>query len=1071
MLEGLHIHRFTSLPKEAIGFLPSNHSLPASHPITEPRASASGCLLRRAHVQAGFPSLALLFLSAIFCTAQQTPVAPPTPTAQPPSPTAAGIPPTKLTTGTQEVVVDLVVRDKKGNLVRDLTPDDLTITDSGSPAKIKSLRLVSGTQPKAEADSKDTARPVRLVSLVFEHYGPDSGQLARETANEIFKVDSAATIFFAVMQVDRRLKLMQYFTTDKTLLRNAVESACLGARSRYRTDVATAEKGVAALGGPGGAGDQKLAAGDTRGVSPQDMTMASMMIKALQDSDQTARDTQSRPTLGALQALAQQLGTLPGRKTIVYFSEGLPLTAAGKQQLLATINAANRANVGIYVIDVTGLSMATRTEAGREMLAAAAQAGMNNRSQSVSTSPQLGAPGVNVVPAAGGSLGSVSASQVKAGDRSEDIATSDNQASLMELAKATGGAYVGETNDLRKPARRMIEDLAVYYEATFEPQNPKYDGSFHPLGVQVQRKNVIVQARNGYVALPPGTPPDVQPFEVGLVKSLSEPELPKQLDFHSDVVRFAKEPAGVTASLVVELPLNQLEFHEDGNSKTFEVHPRILAMLRNESGQVIKRFSQDLPYHGASQAMAHMREGVYTFQRSFMAPPGTYTLEVAITDGLGDKTGCMRTTIKIPDPVHGADLSSLSLVQRYESINDKDSQEPFRYQNNRVVPSLQRVIVKEKTPSIATFFVIYPDAKLTEKPKLELELTRRGELLGRILMELPTTTSPGPIPYIATIPSASLPPGPYELNAIVTHGTQTVEQKTTFIIDGPEPTPLMARATAPAAGKAEGPSGGEPDIPNTTPYVTEKPTIKITRIENATQPPESEQKRIIEVARQRALDYQDTLPNFTCLQVTRRLVDSSGKKNWRVKDNFTELLRYQDKQEVRQTMEVNGVKVQGPRLKLGGVMSSGELGGLMKAVFDEKAKAAFTWTELASLGNQTCHVYKFHVARSNSNYSLAAGSHAQNEMVVAFHGLIYIDSNSYAIRRISIEAESVPSAFPVQESAITVDYDVVAVGEHDYMLPVSAEMLVRMGRRSLVRNEITFRDYRRFGAESNIKFN
>ncbi len=968
--------------------------------------------------------------------------------------------------------MDLVVRDKHGNLVRDLTPADMEITDAGLPVKINSLRLIAGGQPK-EPDAKDAARAVRLVSLVFEHYGADAGQLARETADEIFKANTAATLFFSVMQVDRRLRLVQYFTTDKTLLRNAVESACLGARSRYRSDVDAAEKNVTSM---NGGDNQRLAVGDTTGVSVTDMTMASMMIKALQDSEQTSRDTQSRPTLGALQALAQQLGTLPGRKSVVYFSEGLPLTATGKQQLLATINAANRSNVGIYVIDVTGLSMASRAEAGRQMLAAAAQAGANNVGPQTSGSTAgLGIPGgataVSMTPA-----GLVTSAQVKAGDRIEDINTSDSQGSLMELSKSTGGSYIGDSNDLRKQARRLIEDLAVYYEATFQPENPKYDGSFHPLAVKLQRKGLTVQARNGYLALPPGTPPDVQPFEVGLVKSLSEIELPKRLDFHTDVVRFGKEPSGVAASLVVELPLSQLEFREDGNSKTFEVHPKILVMLRNESGQVFKKFSQDLAYHGASQAMAHMRDGVYTFQRSFTAPPGNYILEAAITDGLGDKTGAVRSAINIPAPSAGADVSAISLVQRYESLSDKDTQEPFRYQNSRVVPSLQRLIVKEKTPTVATFFVIYPDLKLSEKPKLELEVSRRGELLGRIPMELPATTAPGPIPYIASLPSASLPPGPYELSAIVTQGGQTAEQKTTFTIDGVETAPETATArAAPVAGnRGDGPDIPEPAASSSagnTAYVTEKPSIVITRVENASRPPEAEQTRIIEIARQRALDYQDTLPNFTCLQVTRRLVDSSGKKNWRVKDNITELLRYSDKQEVRQTLEVDGVKVQGPRLKLGGVLSSGELGGLLNAVFDPKAKAAFTWKDLANLGNQTCHVYSFHVNRPNSSYSLEAGSHAQNARVVAFHGLIYIDANSYAIRRISIEAEDVPATFPVQESSIMVDYDVVAVGAHDYMLPISAEMLVRMGKRGLVRNEINFRDYRRFGAESSIKFN
>jgi len=51
-----------------------------------------------------------------------------------------------------------------------------------------------------------------------------------------------------------------------------------------------------------------------------------------------------------------------------------------------------------------------------------------------------------------------------------------------------------------------------------------------------------------------------------------------------------------------------------------------------------------------------------------------------------------------------------------------------------------------------------------------------------------------------------------------------------------------------------------------------------------------------------------------------------------------------------------------------------------------------------------------------------------------------------------------------------VNYDVVQIGEHEHMLPVSAEVMARMGRRSTVKNEIVFRDYRRFGAESSIQF-
>jgi hypothetical protein len=49
-----------------------------------------------------------------------------------------------------------------------------------------------------------------------------------------------------------------------------------------------------------------------------------------------------------------------------------------------------------------------------------------------------------------------------------------------------------------------------------------------------------------------------------------------------------------------------------------------------------------------------------------------------------------------------------------------------------------------------------------------------------------------------------------------------------------------------------------------------------------------------------------------------------------------------------------------------------------------------------------------------------------------------------------------------------VDYDYVAIGAHDHLVPVQASVIVTHGRRKVVQNEIVFRNYKRFASEAKI---
>jgi hypothetical protein len=88
--------------------------------------------------------------------------------------------------------------------------------------------------------------------------------------------------------------------------------------------------------------------------------------------------------------------------------------------------------------------------------------------------------------------------------------------------------------------------------------------------------------------------------------------------------------------------------------------------------------------------------------------------------------------------------------------------------------------------------------------------------------------------------------------------------------------------------------------------------------------------------------------------------------------------------------------------------------------------------------------------------------------VPAYHGLIFVDRALGAVVRISLEAE-LPASFPIQQVHDTLDYDLAAISGREYLLPLKAIVRMREGK-LLSKNEVEFRLYRKFSAESVLKF-
>ena len=90
------------------------------------------------------------------------------------------------------------------------------------------------------------------------------------------------------------------------------------------------------------------------------------------------------------------------------------------------------------------------------------------------------------------------------------------------------------------------------------------------------------------------------------------------------------------------------------------------------------------------------------------------------------------------------------------------------------------------------------------------------------------------------------------------------------------------------------------------------------------------------------------------------------------------------------------------------------------------------------------------------------------ELKPGYHGLVFIDSATRSVRRVTLQTDDMPKNFPTQWSALEVDYDYIVINAHDYLMPVAAEFRQKQLHKMETLNTIEFRDYRRFSSSMKI---
>lgn len=233
-------------------------------------------------------------------------------------------------------------------------------------------------------------------------------------------------------------------------------------------------------------------------------------------------------------------------------------------------------------------------------------------------------------------------------------------------------------------------------------------------------------------------------------------------------------------------------------------------------------------------------------------------------------------------------------------------------------------------------------------------------------------------------------------------------------------------------------------------------------------PPVADQERILAEAREIALDYTKRLPDFLCLQYTRRYMDPQGNDYFQQVDSVATRLSYFDQREDYKVISIGGKLSDKEFQKVGGAISSGEFGTMMKQIFEPETAAEFGFERWAKLDGRICLVYHYHVSRARSKWSIDYDNGAQ-VYSPAYSGSVFIDREVPVVMRLTLISEGIPTSFPIQEARTTLNYSYQDISGKPFLLPLNSEMRMRQGR-LLVKNETEFRNYRKYSADAVITF-
>ncbi|MGO9340374.1 MAG: VWA domain-containing protein [Terracidiphilus sp.] len=394
------------------------------------------------------------------------------------------------------VYVDVVVRDRNGQVVHGLTQQDFKVEEDGREQKIDFFEAHTFDQPVVVQNEQASV----FAAPQFEYTNVAKRDAAAGAINIIlfdllntprtdlidarkqllkFLTNLPAGQNVALFVLTDRLHMVQNFSGSSDRLLAAAKSIQPDDRGIIRSQTEAMQDNdfistfAKAIGGrdPGGTADK--------------------MKATLETQDAINKDYRAHLTIQALGELARATSGYPGRKNLLWLSESFPISLGAQledarfrstpdlPEERETANLIASAQIAVYPISLLGM------ETG---------------------GVPASSSGAGEVSGIGGPTGTTLNPQIGDTMRDQFAGRAALRAELNNLADQTGGeAFVG-TNDFAGALRRSMLDGCNYYTLAYRPSNGKWNGQFRKIHVQLVAKSGSLTYRRGYFAVPDAHP-------------------------------------------------------------------------------------------------------------------------------------------------------------------------------------------------------------------------------------------------------------------------------------------------------------------------------------------------------------------------------------------------------------------------------------------------------------------------------------------------------------------------------------------------------------------------------------
>lgn len=634
------------------------------------------------------------------------------------------------------VSIDAVVTDRNGEVVRDLTIADVEVFQDGKPQRVtaaafvpvsvggasaaSSARSSAAPSPPATVVPPIPATPItreqvrRTIVVVVDDLGLSSQgmrnllpALRRFVTSELLPTDVVA-----IVRTGESNGVVQSLTNDRVALQATIDALRYNVLSRT---------------GPWPFGDViQLGTSPPEFGGPQ-------------------RPLSSAVSLAALNLVVQAARDLPGRKTVIFASEGLQLAVGTsptrlpdqdprvRDALDRVIDQAARSGVVIYAIDCAGL-----------------ETGGLRASDDIHHVPDM-------------------TGAVRRFATERQSAIRDAQESLEYLAAETGGFAVVNTNDLAIGLGRIGSDVRDYYVIGYEPDPDTFAperrlARRHTITVKVKRPGVRVRTRKAFIGVSDPERPSATPTPAeALVRAAMSPFGAAAIGMHATHLPGYSRERGMFVRAVLHIDAHALTFTSDAaGSRTATVD--LAGLVFDSDGAKVHSigtgFDVTLEDRAADRAI---QDGLVYTARVPIARPGGYHLRFAVRDRRSGAIGAVGGFALVPDVTGGAfALSGLVLGagQRTASTGSLDSD---RFS---VPPTDARRVHAPGTP-LAYSYEIYNAGK---KVEVVATLWRGEDRLATLPPETLVPLSDGrPLSAGGRLRLADdLPAGPYLLQIAAT---------------------------------------------------------------------------------------------------------------------------------------------------------------------------------------------------------------------------------------------------------------------------------------------------------------